>query len=367
MALESFNHNLIKIIECPTEELNFLSFSDKDMFLNLYKNILLLYLKRSNFELQELLQKISVTTDLSAMEKLFLQSVAEMRLCLATGVVSEEHTLKWTADFNNEILQAEYNFVKGLCCEKVKLYEQGMNSYLLAEQLFEKNKCPNKSLIAAHNRITCLSKRFPDQKFISEYNYLAKKAKQTKNHTVLGMALYNISSELQILGSVSSALKYANKSLTVLKMEFGTYHYEMCLMHRCHLLLNLKMYIAANEDYLVLKKSKHSEVQSGLLAIEKIITNNQSLQLTQKELLHPTWLDRLSQNNNQELLTPDEEKLILLLCENPKSKENLIKSLYGERLDFESGQNRLKNLLFRFKKKRPGILLIEENILRLAV
>ncbi|MNL58796.1 hypothetical protein D3C87_1824650 [compost metagenome] len=51
-----------------------------------------------------------------------------------------------------------------------------------------------------------------------------------------------------------------------------------------------------------------------------------------------------------------EDRLVCLVSCRPRDKFEIIDDLYGEKIDFDAAENRLKNLLNRLRKKRPGLI-----------
>jgi hypothetical protein len=77
---------------------------------------------------------------------------------------------------------------------------------------------------------------------------------------------------------------------------------------------------------------------------------------------HPTWLERLAEGkNSEEPLSDLEDRLLVLLSCKPRDKYYLIQDLYGEKIDFVAAENRLKNIISRLRKKRPGKILFTDG------
>ena len=61
--------------------------------------------------------------------------------------------------------------------------------------------------------------------------------------------------------------------------------------------------------------------------------------------------------NAKAKLTVFESKLVELLVEQPRKKEDLVTLLYGNQVDYLSANNRFKVLLSRLRKKRPNLIV----------
>ncbi|MFZ4404310.1 MAG: hypothetical protein ACOYOK_09445 [Pseudobdellovibrionaceae bacterium] len=361
MNLQSFR----KLLNADPESYDFLRIEMNDIFTREYKEALQLYLQRQNLKLQKKLQSIS-DLEILEEEKLFLEKIIQLRYCLATD--SLELTDIDLPEFKSEILQAEAFFVQGLAYEKTGQYNLGANSYQLAANLFEKHICPIRSLISLHNKITCLSKTHPERNFTPEYNFLYRKARKEKNHAVAGICMYNIASEMKRLGSLSRALHLTNKALVLLQSEVGTYHFDMILLQRCQILCEMQNFQGAHQDFLLLKNSSHSQVQAGLKALQEMITDEKCLSDDERQMLHPTWLERLMQKSSKEKqeLSQHEEKVLDLLSKGPWKRKDLITEIYGNKISAHDASNRFKNLLFRLSRKCPGAVVSEGGSLKLG-
>jgi hypothetical protein len=67
-----------------------------------------------------------------------------------------------------------------------------------------------------------------------------------------------------------------------------------------------------------------------------------------------------------EQLTALESRLIQLLSDGRKTKYDLIERLYESSIDFSSREARFKNVLSRLKKKRPGLIVLDEGYYRIS-
>jgi hypothetical protein len=83
-----------------------------------------------------------------------------------------------------------------------------------------------------------------------------------------------------------------------------------------------------------------------------------------EKYLTPTWRERLESYNNKtpetatESFGKNESLLIDLLASGPQHKLQLIHKLYGDKISFESGENRLRVTISRIKKKIPGLIVL---------
>ncbi|MNU07531.1 hypothetical protein D3C72_2531640 [compost metagenome] len=65
-------------------------------------------------------------------------------------------------------------------------------------------------------------------------------------------------------------------------------------------------------------------------------------------------------------MTDLEERIVALLSSKPRDKYKLIEDLYGDRIEINAAENRLKNLLNRLRKKIPGRIVFENGLYKIA-
>jgi tetratricopeptide (TPR) repeat protein len=262
--------------------------------------------------------------------------------------------------------RGESLMVAGFASETIGNFKEAKDLYYEAFKTLEEQGARIKGLKALHNYISAYSKVDPERAYFAEFHMIYRKGKAQRNYEVAGTALTNIAREFQKMKTYRSALKYACKAILFLQTTDGTYHHHMALLNRCHILCDLGRFQDAMEDFDTISKSSYAEVRAGLKALEEIITNAK-LDPQYKIQAHPTWLERLAQGKNtDEPLSDLEDRVLALLAVKPRDKYSLIQDLYGEKIDLEAAENRLKNLLNRLRKKKPGAILFKDGLYSFA-
>ncbi|MFS4459386.1 hypothetical protein [Bdellovibrio sp. HCB2-146] len=345
----------IKLIEAPLDELFLIQEEVReDMILSTYAEILQAYL-RSDISALILLQEKTKTSPL-------LHTLLKLRLGIRERVISEvlfqeaKDLLSVHPEWAGEI-----HFVCGFASEIRGEYVNAKDYYHASYVELARLGAQQKSLKALHNYISASTKAVPERAYFAEFSLIYRRAKAIGNWEVSGTALTNVAREFQKLKAYTSALRYANRSLTLLSRCPGTHHQQLALLNRCHILCDMKRFREALVDFESLRSSSHPEVKAGVKALEQVIMQNEAG--VDQTSLHPTWLERLAyqENGTMEPLTDMEDRLVCLVSCRPRDKFEIIDDLYGEKIDLEAAENRLKNLLNRLRKKRPGLIQLIEG------
>lgn len=241
--------------------------------------------------------------------------------------------------------------------------------YKRAALLLEELGARRKAVKADLNAIVALSRAEPARKLLAEYDHVYRKAKKIRHRGVAGVALLNVSREYQCIGAHKAALRLCNQALALLRQDVGTLPYFLAIVHRCHLLIELGREPEAEVDLESARLSGHPEVQEAIHVVTALLARKRgsAVPSVHKENLTPTWRSRLENGaTSPDRLGELEEKLVSLLASGPKDKFDLIESIYGNALSFEVSENRLKVLLNRLRKKRPGLILFTLGRYRLV-
>jgi tetratricopeptide (TPR) repeat protein len=345
----------IRIIEAPLDELFLIQEEVKgDFLLSTYGEILQAYLRSDISALLRLEEKVENHPLLKVLLKLRL-GIREKRVSADLFLLAED-LIPLHPEWKGEIY-----FVCGFASEIRGSFLQAKDYYHSSYMELSRIGAHQKSLKALHNYISASTKAVPERAYFAEFSLIYRKAKALGNWEVSGTALTNVAREFQKIKAYSSALRYANRAMTLLSRAPGTHHQQLALLNRCHILCEMKRFREAMIDFESLRNSAHPEVKAGVLALEKVITQVNTV--VDETALHPTWLERLAHkdNSNLDALTDHEERVVCLISCRPRTKFELIEDLYGEKIDIEAAENRLKNLLNRLRKKRPGLFQLLEG------
>jgi tetratricopeptide (TPR) repeat protein len=207
------------------------------------------------------------------------------------------------------------------------------------------------------------------KRLISDYFFVHNKALEVGEKSVAGLALQNISREYQKMGAVRLALKTIQQSIDLLSSEHGSLNYYLSLVHRCQLFFQSGRREEALLDYESCKVASFLEIQGAVEVLKPYYEGSsvpQDLAPEVEKSLTPTWKERtlepiqISAGESADF-TRLESDLIRALSSGPKDKFELMQALYGDRLDLDVMENRLKNLLARARKKLPKLIDLEDG------
>ena len=321
---------------------------------SLYISVLVNYLQSS-------ISNLKTSVDQLLENESPLALIASIRLKIRT----KELVLADLNDYNEAIKNescdmflGEAYFVAGYGAWTIGCFDEAIAYYDKSKKHLKACGAHKKALKVAQNLLatkTCID---PELKCIPEYHSIYVEAKKLKDFATCGLVLMNISREYQKLGALTLALRTANQAIVFFKKEVGTLHYYLALAHRAHIHLQMKSHLAL-ADIEECLTSDFQEVRQAISVLEKIETQAENLAVA-PTVLNPTWRDRLSSYRKETAVDAKfheaEEKVFAILARGAKDKFELIQELYGDKIDFNSAENRLKNLLFRIRKKSPDLI-----------
>ena len=336
--------------------------SDETVQLQLfYVRVLIAYFRNNPSVIQNLLQDNHKLLQISPA----LTHLTKMRLLLRQNQFELFEMIKLKElvcqlEMSPSIFLAEAEFISATAC-----LSQGENliaekHYQKAASEFEKVGCIKKSLRAQLSSLAAYSCAYPDSRLFYEYNVLYEKAILVEEHLTAGTALLNISRELQKLRASSQALATIDKAIEILRSSFqGSREFGLSLAHRADLLFQLNRIIEAEHDTIHALCNPYPEVQAACEVLAQ--KNNLDLVLLKNKKVLPTWEERQKEIPVKEILSPMESLLIKLISEKPRSKFELMDTLFGEKISLDSKDNRLKNLISRTRSKVPGVIQLQNG------
>lgn len=290
---------------------------------------------------------------ISIVKSSILKEIIKIRINLKQG--HNEKIDPFNIDYLSEkdsVLEAEYHFVCGLYHQITHDFRAMFLSFDKAEKIFNINSFQEKELKSAHNSVTAMSHQNPSPEFIHYYRRLLSKSEKVKNISIQRMCLHNISVHFLKLGAEKIALKYAYLSLKLFdSLEYNHDHYLA--------LLNVsKIHISQKNtswDRVELEQCLLSEF-SDIKKIAQIL-NDDFLKI---EKFNPP-LSYISNRIESFNLTQKENQVFTLLLEKNILQSDLIKELFGDKIDIYSGINRANNLISRVRKKTNYKIIIENG------
>jgi hypothetical protein len=210
--------------------------------------------------------------------------------------------------------------------------------------------------LAAHSRIEADKKRLIRKTF-----ELLSEARKQNAHTTIAMLSLNLSWEFQRARAYALALRYANASLETLEHVGQNSDYFKALAHRACLLIQMGRNSEAEGDLDLCKTATFPEVLAAVAVLE-----GQKLSPDLEAALGSNWKARRALLKGKRSsgawirgLSPIENRILEYLLDGAKTRAELCRLVYGERLNLESAYNRFNVALIALRKKVPGLIVLE--------
>jgi tetratricopeptide (TPR) repeat protein len=248
-------------------------------------------------------------------------------------------------------------------------FDQGC--YELAEPLYHDASRSLQALGAKKKALNCLASAIaatswihPDKTFIAQYFSLYRQARRLRYAYVEGSALINISREYQKLGALGKALTFVTRALAVCKRDIGGVLYFSALAHYCDLLLDAGRKREALIALEFCRSCDFPEIQATARLLKSKLDSSAGVSCDKAELT-PIWREKLTQwvaqNNTTSYARGDtlasmEEQLLHFVAMTPRTRSEMRSFLYGMRIPTEAADSRLKSVIERIRRKRPGLL-----------
>ena len=362
MNMEYSKSEFLKVVQSPLSELPMIREEfPKGHTLRFYANVLIAYLSGNISGL------ILLNDQMNEWHAPILKALVRLRLAIRERNVTKELIQNLQVlSIHDPLWQGEALIVSGFASETIGEFNTAKRLYYEAYRSFESIGAKLKSIKSLHNYISASSKIEFERSYFAEFHLVYRKAKAVRDYDVAGTALTNLAREFQRIKAHRSALKYATRALLYLEKSGGSYHHHMAVLNRCHILCELGRFSEAASDYEVINKSSHPEVKAGAQALEEIITKAKADNCTRTNY-HPTWLERLAEEKNTtgDIMTDLEDRVVALLSSRPRDKYTLMEDLYGDRIELDVAENRLKNLLNRLRKKMPGRIIFPDGLYKI--
>ncbi len=286
--------------------------------------------------------------------------------------------LELLAKFGDEpVWGAEVHFVLALGYGQLLDYENEGRSFLQAYLRFKTLGARRKAIKSLQNHVAALSSQHPDKHFLPELTLLHQEAKRCGEWGMAGLALLNMSREYQKVGARALALKLSHRSLAFLRKDLGSIHYYLAVLHRAHVLMDLGRVNDAIMDIEEAQTGPFVEIAEAVKVLCALFptalgspsnggVSSQNLQI-REAWLPESWRERSENSVLGKMKFGElEEQLIFLLSKGPLKKNEIIRELYGETLDYWVLENRFKNLIARVRRKVPDYLVVSEGIYTLS-
>ena len=357
---------LRKVMEADPSELSKLILEDDDQSpAFFYARILLAYWRSQIEDLKSLAIQVSKNSHNLDSDWQAIHYLSQFRIAIRNLQILEKLPERPVLD--SELWDAEIAFVEAMYFETQNNDSLAEKLYLQAQKLFHKSSAYKKASKAFHNAIAARSRIFPSRKYINEYQEAAEYARRAGDFATEAAALNNLSREFQLIKAPFVALRYVNSALELLRRSaYGSYTFYMALCHRCQINLELDHRDAARIDFEEASAADFPEIKNSVVVLRQWMADKKieihSDKVTNQETKHtpPTWIERQEQGPlnlvGKKALSELEAELIQILSKGPQDRHSLIAKLWDQSIDFFHLENRLKQLLFRIRKKHPNLI-----------
>lgn len=269
--------------------------------------------------------------------------------------------------FLNELFTGEILYVISLIYESLENNSLASKKYLESAFYLNKIGANLKALKCKLNSVACESRVLTQKNFTPQYENIVKEALEQNEFHAASVALNNISYEYEKISALRAALHYNQEAyLNIDKSGNRSINYYLILLQRCNLLIKLNRPHEAELDYEKCLISPFSEIKEALKLLSINFTKNSGVHLVNASQLTSNWRARVNsiekkKQYNDPSLTEFEEKFIAALFQGPLTRIELIELIYGNKLDYFSMENRVKVILSKIRKKKPGLIIFNEN------
>jgi len=364
----------IKIIEadlCQLIQLNAYSFQ-LELEQSLYLKVQLAYMRSEVNELEtqiSIIQNYLINREMLSNNKInydlleLINKIAITRIEIRKRSVTDRTISRLQSiEYPDLIWKGEVYFLLARAYGIIGDHINQKESYLKASFYYEQAQALRKSLKALQNAFAIEGFLNPNKRLTLEYNLILQKALELGDVEVAGLTSLNLSREMQLLGSKSMAMQYANDSIRYLQKDKGSLHFGLAVCHRAQLLFECGRTEECQRDIEEASMLEFPEVKSALTLLTNHLQNKKSYQ--SPEHLTLPWQNREFNGNYRTCnFAPLEEQLILILSQGPLNTHEIISKIFADEIkciDYQTIINRFKNLLTRIKKKSPN-LIIREN------
>lgn len=365
-----------RLMECSLEQLIALEPSlEASSFEGVYCRVLILYLQSAVPSLKALRDRFvsgraEFARSMGEKETAFLLAMTDLRLQIRERSVSDEGIeTALRAAGSNPLWSGEAAFVSALAYDVLDQHELCCEYNWRALNALREAGVQRKALFAHQNAVAAESRQYPERNLLLSYYQIYRTARTLRERGVAGIVLNNMAREYQLMGALNSALRAVNRALVCLQEDSGTIHFFLALLNRCHILLQLNRKAEARVDFESARLATFKEVQGALKVLGHHFGTVMEDRDPPESDLQPTWRERaisFARGQGAPSLAVQEDQLVRHLASGPMKKEALFAALFDRGLSHEVLENRLKSLLRRIERKRPGLVTKKDGEYLLA-
>jgi hypothetical protein len=258
-------------------------------------------------------------------------------------------------DFFNNLVVAEAAFLVGDVLHDAEDFVTAEAFTQSAVASYRVIGCAKKALRSELNLKVTQAHLNPNKSWLFDFFLILKKAKAVQDPVTMSSCYHSISHEYGCLGATRNALRAIDRALTISYKNHYSSKIGDYLAHKIDLLVHLDEKFEAQVCFELLSTIESAVAQKAqvyLLGKYPFLSSEQ-MQSLSDQLPARYWEDKLQITEDLGAL---EERLLSLLASSRKTKYELAVSLYGEALPLQSTEARLKNILYRIRKKYPSLI-----------
>lgn len=267
----------------------------------------------------------------------------------------------------NELFTGEILYVISLIYESLENYILASKKYIESAFYLNKIGANLKALKCKLNSVACESRVLTKNNFTPQYENIAKEALEQNEFHTASVALNNISYEYEKISALRAALHYNQEAyLNIDRSGNRSINYYLILLQRCNLLIRLNRLHEAELDFEKCLMSPFLEIKEALKLLSVHFRKDSNSHLINSSHLTSHWRDKVEYLDKKvqqydHSLTEFEEKFISALFQGSLTRSELIEFIYGNKLDYFILENRVKVILSKIRKKKPGLIIFNNN------
>ncbi len=355
------NEELHQIFNCNLDELRNLSIFNNSLTRNsIYIELLIAYLVFEKKKVERLLKLIEKASNLE--DHKILYNVCKFRLKVMQRSVEEsdiDHLLTTVENFphwNGEVFNIiAYNYMTTDNFKSASFY------FKKAHIWFNIKKINRRAILAHHNFIICEGNLNLKQTTIPDLMFLLKEVSKFNYNDIKSLILMNLAREYQNYNANNLALKYCLEAEEYSLDCIGALRFWSIKCLKADILIDLKRIHEAHLCVEELSACEHKENKEAVKLLKlKLSSKEEEEEDINVDYLQPTWKQRFNGDNHRVGHPPLgelEQKLVDFIMTSPRSKNEIIEHLYGNKIDYSSLENRFKRLISRTRKKIPDLIL----------
>jgi hypothetical protein len=358
--------DLVRILQASPEELTEALHGERlSLVVDGYARVVLAFMRNDVPALRQALQWVEHAR-LDASEQKILSALGVLRMQIREGKVSDAAIrVARAACKDQKLWEGEAAFVCAMAEEARGETATSKRGYEKASELLERDQLPQKALKAAFNAVAMESALDPDSKYLlSHYTDLLHRALRARSSSLAGTILTALSWEWQRLGALSLALRSGERALKLLSKEMDGPNALQTLAHVACIEIEMGLFNRVKERLELLEASDAEHIRQACAVLRFGLDAHARITDGDLKRFHPGWRDRYlriararaGEVDQKEALTPQENKLILLLSRKPRTASELQRALFGDSGSAASLRVRLDAVLKRLRKRIPDML-----------